>query len=168
MPLLRSGVGLEQSGSNFGHFFSSWLKNPKQFGCKALRWATRNKNWKKNLIANQKEVTPPATWKKKISALISGGFLYSEPNLLTASIWVYQTRVTGRRMWILLWMLQSTNAHVDVPFLVWCYQLKCQFVKYLLYLQSRWTGNVCVSKYLPYMHCTIWLHPCFHTVIYAF
>lgn len=115
-----------------------------------------------------KRSDPSSYMKKKISALISGGFLYSEPNLLTASIWVYQTHVTGRRMWILLWMLQSTNAHVDVPFLVWCYQLKCQFVKYLLYLQSRWTGNVCVSKYLPYMHCTIWLHPCFYTVIYAF
>lgn len=62
----------------------------------------------------------------------------------------------------------STNAYVDVPFLVWYYQIKCQFVKYLLYLQNRWSGNAHVSKYLPYMDCTIWLHSCLYSIIYAF
>lgn len=62
----------------------------------------------------------------------------------------------------------STSGCVDVPFLFWHYQIKCQFVKYLLYLQSRWSGNAHVSKYLPYMDCTIWLHPCLYSVIYAF
>lgn len=145
----------------FGHFFfSSWIKNPKLSGYEGLRWATRNDT---SLQIKEKwSLQLP----EKISALISGFFLYSGANLAT-SIWVYQIHVTGRRIW-LLWMLWSTDACVDVPFLVWCYQLKCQFVKYLLYLQSRWTGNARVSKYLPYMHCTIWLHPCFYSIIYAF
>lgn len=74
----------------------------------------------------------------------------------------------GEKWRLSLRMVRSTNACMDVPVLVWYYQVKCRFAKYLLYLQSRWSGNAHVSKYLPYMDCAIWLHPCLYSIIYAF
>lgn len=128
MPLLRSRVGFEQSSKQIlASFLVPGSRIPNYLDVRdpdESQETMPHCKWKRS---------DPSSYMKKLVHWFLW-LLYNDANPLITSIWVYETHVTGRRIWLLLWMLQSTNAYVDMPFLVWCYQIKCQFVKYLLYL----------------------------------